>query len=145
MQIHMDHSSGSSCRTGVMVALPACSFHSSVVNMEKWCFVPCGHGVLGNGGLLPSLRCGDPSNHSVQVSHPSCWQGLAGKAAVSTQWPEPYGQDLLRRTTALLCPRAQNIPLSSAFPNVTEGFQEIFPLALLQQDWRARAPSRASL
>lgn len=47
-----------------MVALPTRPFHASVVNnMEKWCFVSCGHGVVGNGGLLPSLRCGDLSNH----------------------------------------------------------------------------------
>lgn len=47
-----------------MVALPTRPFHASVVNnMEKWCSASCGHGVVGNGGLLPSLRCGDLSNH----------------------------------------------------------------------------------
>lgn len=73
-----------------MLALPACSFHSSVVNMEKWCFVPCGHGVLGNGGLLPSLRCGDPSNHSSATSFVLAGIGREGSSVHTVAralWP----------------------------------------------------------
>lgn len=50
-----------------------------------------------------------------------------GRQRCPQQWPESYGQDLLLRTTALRSPRAQRIPLSSAFPKRTKRFQVLFP------------------
>ena len=117
------------------VALPARPFHVSVVNnMEKWCFVSCGHGVLGNGDLLPSLRCGDLFNHPAQrrILRPGNPRGQAGKAAVSATvarvlWPGPAAED---NGSAL--PQGPKNPSLLCLPQRDEKISSDFPLVLLR-------------
>ena len=134
MQIHVSLRSGSSSWRAVMVALAAHPLHASMVNnIEKWCFVSCGHGVLGNGGLLPSLRCGALSDHPTQGHILPSWQplGQAGKAAVSTTvarvlWPGPPAQD---NSSAL--PQGPKNPFLICLPQCGEKISTDFPLVLL--------------
>lgn len=117
-----------------MVALPTRPFHASVVNnMEKWCFVSRGHGVLGNGSLLPSLRCGDLSNHLAQcrILHPGSPRGQAGKAAVSATVARVLQPGLAAEDNGSALPQCPPNPSLICLPQCDEKISSDFPLVLL--------------